>query len=72
MSDPARDNFECHGPMAHVTLGYLTAGAMDTPGVAAYLCKTCGVWRHGLPRIETQLRAIVEARMETLSRGTSH
>ena len=40
MSDPAKDGYECHGPMTHVEL----PGVAE--GTSAYLCDTCGVWRH--------------------------
>jgi hypothetical protein len=61
MSDPANDGYHCHGPMRQIDLLDLTGVAM-TPGVAAWVC-TCGVWKHGFPRAESQLRAFVDAKM---------
>ena len=64
MSDPARDGYQCHGPMIFVEL----PGVYD--GTAAYLCEECGVWRHrfspGDPRrakVEAQMPAIVDAHL---------
>jgi hypothetical protein len=62
MSDPANDGYQCHGAMRQVDLLELTGVAM-TSGTAVWVCETCGVWRHGYPNTETQLRAIVNARM---------
>lgn len=65
MSDPNRDGpFECHGRMQPITLLELT-GVASTLGVAAYVCKKpgCGIWRHGYPWSDSQLRAIVEKHM---------
>lgn len=43
MSDPARDGFQCCGPMRPITLDELL------PGTAAFLCDACLKWRHALP-----------------------
>lgn len=73
MSDPDREGpYHCHGPMTRLSLMDLT-GVADTPiHDAVWVCMhrmaddtICGVWRHGYHREESQLRALVEARMPT-------
>lgn len=44
MSDPARDGYQCHGPMT-VIVDAVIGGA-----VVGYLCEECGVTRNGLDR----------------------
>ena len=64
MSDPAYDAvFECHGPMLKVDLFELTDHRPDHGSTAAYLCSTCGVWRHAFRRSEVELRELVEMQM---------
>lgn len=49
--------------MRRVDLFELT-GVADTPGTAVWVCEKCGVWKHGFPNTETQLRALVAGRMD--------
>lgn len=54
MSDPARDGYECHGPMQPV--GYL--GESEVVGM---ICVTCGVTRNMVREVENPgLRARVD------------
>lgn len=63
MSDPAHDGYVCcNNLMGPVTLIELTE-VMEADGIAAWFCEFCGVWRHGFPRSESQLRAIVSNQM---------
>lgn len=58
MSDPNRDGpYTCHGDMMHVELPEVY------DGTSAYLCLTCGCWRHRWPRTHTRRREQVEALM---------
>ena len=62
MSDPARDGYQCHGPLVEIHL----LDGHDGP--SAFLCKECYVYRHALPvgdgrraQIDIAMRAIIEA-----------
>lgn len=64
MSDPASDGYACHGLMVAVEL----PSVYD--GTSAYLCLTCGVWRHRWPQgdprreqTESLMPAILEAHL---------
>ena len=59
MSDPSHDGYQCHGPMTHVEL----PGVHD--GTCAFLCETCGTWRHRFSRDDPR-RGKVEALMPTI------
>lgn len=65
MSDPARDGYQCHGPLVIVELPYVEDGP------SAFLCEGCYVYRHALPvgdgrraQIDIAMRAIIEAHIE--------
>ena len=67
MSDPNNSGpYECHGPMMTLSLDDITKGQIQNEEVAAFYCDACGVWRHGYPIAETQLRAVVESRMPSV------
>lgn len=58
MSDPARDGYQCHGPMEPV--GYL--GEADIVG---YICVTCGVTKNMVR--DPQTRALVDRALYDLA-----
>lgn len=64
MSDASHDGYTCHGPM--IAIPAPGTDAHGEPIVGAWFCDRCGVWRHAFPSTETQLRALMEARMTSL------
>lgn len=61
MSDPARDGYECHGPMTAIVdklVGSTTIG---------WLCEECGVTRNALPR-DHPLRAVADGYLYGLAK----
>lgn len=60
MSDPARDGYECHGPMTAI-VDKLVGG--ETIG---HLCEECGVTRNALHR-EHPMRGAVDAYLYALA-----
>ena len=59
MSDPARDGYQCHGPMIAFTIRNVSDPRPCQ--IHAWWC-ACGVWRHALP-LDHPLRPEITAWM---------